>query len=152
MGRYINSLKSIVIVLTVFLCSCNFSGSMKYENEEIEKERAAEVTGLFFSCFQQHDYQKCTSLFGSGFFKVTSEKELLKILKDIDASYGELEDLKLIDWKTNRIVGSGAKSEYLLTYEVDYKSLKSLQQFSLVKEENQIKIFGYDFKKMPADN
>ncbi|WP_379784860.1 hypothetical protein [Flavobacterium psychroterrae] len=108
MKRYI-----YVFIFFNLLLSCNFNGNVSYENEEMEKENAQSVIGTFYMYSSKNDLDKAMSLFSDSFYKITNKKDLKDFLVSKNIKLGVFKDYSLRSWKTNRVIGTNPKTEYL---------------------------------------
>lgn len=134
---------SIIVIVVSFLCvECSFNST--YVDEASEKIKAEKITEKLYSYISKKDYKNAEKLFSESFFKVTNRQMLNDIFIKTNSDLGEYKTKKLIDWKTKRIVGNSPSSEYLLIYDVSYKSFKAKETINLLKEGQEIKIIGYN--------
>lgn len=134
---------SIIVIVVSFLCvECSFNGT--YVDEASEKIKAEKITEKLYRSIDKKDYKNAEKLFSESFFKVTNRQMLNDIFIKTNSDLGKYKTKKLIDWKTKRIVGDNPSSEYLLVYDVSYKSFKAKETIHLLKEGQEIKIIGYN--------
>lgn len=134
--------------LIIFLLSaCNFNANMSYENEETEKENAESIIAMFYLHIGRNDFDNVFDLFSDSFYKVSSKNNLKEFLIDKRNKLGDFKDYTLKDWKTHRVKGTNAITEYLLIYKVKYSNNEVIEKITLIKENNDIKICGYDVGK-----
>lgn len=140
------NMKKIIasFILVLLFSSCNFSGNVTFSNEEVEKENAESVVGQFFMAVSRLDFESALPLFSDSFFKNISREEMLINFKEANEKLGNFETFKLVDWKTLRVKGSDAKTEYLLVYDVKYSNFEAREVFSMIKEGEKVKIFSYN--------
>lgn len=127
----------------VLFASCNFSGNVSFSDEEQEKENAEAVAAQYFMAISRSDYVRALPLFSDDFFKFTNKKETIALFEKTAIALGKFETYKLADWETLRVKGTNARTEYLLVYDVKYSNFDAQEIFSMVKEGENVKIFGY---------
>jgi len=130
-------------IFIIFFASCNFSGNVSFSDEEQEKANAETVAAQYFMAVSRSDYASALPLFSDDFFKFTNKKETIALFEKTAIALGKFETYKLADWKTLRVKGTNAKTEYLLVYDVKYSNFDAQEIFSMVKEGEEIKIFSY---------
>jgi hypothetical protein len=134
----------LVLFLSFGFLSCNFSGNITYENEVSEKEDAESVTAMFYLFLSRDDFENTIGSISNSFYKVSSKEDLLYFLKSKREKLGAFKDYDLIEWKTSRVEGTDKKNLYLLTYRVKYEKEETIETIKLIKENNEIKIYGYN--------
>lgn len=128
----------------ITLISCNFNEIKK--NKEEDKNEAEKVTKLFFSEVKENNKENIYKLFSNKFFEVTNKQELDKIIETANTETGSIKNYTLLGWETTILKGTNPKADYLLTYYVKRRNLNTLETFSMQKENNEIKIIGYNIK------
>jgi len=98
----------------------------------------------FYDLIKKGDYAKTYVLFSDKFFAVTDTSKLNNLLKAIDDKLGSIENTQLEKWETQVITGTDENSTYALQYVVKHKKFESKEFFTMVKEDGQIKIIGYN--------
>ncbi|HRB70957.1 MAG: hypothetical protein E2604_02210 [Flavobacterium sp.] len=134
----------VILLLGSFLSSCNFNANVKKENDVQDKEEAESTAGLFYLYMTNKTYDSIPKLMSNEFYKLVSEAELKTYLINKERKLGEFKDFTLKDWKTTRTSGTNSKTEYLLIYDVTYSNAHAEESISLVKENEKVKIFGYN--------
>ncbi len=134
----------VILLLGSFLSSCNFNANVKKENDVQDKEAAESTAGLFYLYTTNKTYDSIPKLMSNEFYKLVSEAELKTYLINKERKLGEFKDFTLKDWKTTRTSGTDSKTEYLLIYDVTYSNAHAEESISLVKENEKVKIFGYN--------
>lgn len=137
-----SSIKIIVSFFLFMLWGCNINGT--YLNEESEKKDAEKITEKFYVLNGLKKNDKLETLFSDEFFKVSSSEDLQRILQMTNTRLGGFKSKKLVDWKTIRVTGSKASTEYFLTYDVLYDKFSAKENFRLMKEGDEIKILSYN--------
>jgi hypothetical protein len=137
----------VLFFMSVLLNSCNFNANASYENEKVEKEKAESVIGLLYLYTSMNSFDEVIHLFSDSFFKVSSKEKLKQFLEEKKQTLGDFKDYSLVNWKTNRVTGTNPKTEYLMVYEVKYTNYNATETISLVKENQEIKIIGYNVNK-----
>lgn len=135
----------VTAVLSIsVLASCNFSANVKNDNELQDKQDAESIAGKLYLYTSRKEYESIIKLMSNDFYKVVSKDEFLKFLESKEKKLGEYKDFTLLDWKTTNLTGTDSKTEYLLTYKVVYSNHKAEEKISMVKENNKVKILGYN--------
>ena len=136
-------MKKIVVMISLLIInvSCAFNGS--YENEESEKKDAEKVADDFYEHIKNKEYTFVAPLFSEQFFKVVSKQQLLDIILKTNNVLGNYKSKKIINWKTQRVVGSNPSNLYILIYEVEYEKYKATETMKLIKNGNRIEIYNY---------
>ncbi|WP_295230615.1 hypothetical protein [uncultured Chryseobacterium sp.] len=131
-----------VLFLFLFL-SCDFIKTYR-ENVTSDKEDAEKVTEKFYALLKQNKKEEIFKLFNNEFYRATSKKDLDQIITWA-IEEGKISSKHiLVDWKTHVEKGTNAKSEYLLTYNVQRGKIKTEEIFTLTKDQDDnIKIKGY---------
>ncbi|OYQ50370.1 hypothetical protein CHU92_00125 [Flavobacterium cyanobacteriorum] len=133
--------KGVLLVIIFLLSGCNLNAT--FTNEEHEKNEAEKVVNNFYALLYLKDYKITDKLFSNHFFEKVNKDQFQRILENNQEKLGDILSNNLIDWKTFRVEGTNAKSEYVLIYEVVYTKFKTIEKIEMVKEENVIKIIGY---------
>jgi len=131
-----------LIISVLFITACNFNST--YLNEESEKEQAEKVISQFHSEIVKKKFDDAETLFSKEFVKTTGSKKLLSVFLRTDSILGNFNSSKLVDWKTQRVVGSNPSTHYLLVFESKYKKFNAIETFSLIRENDTVKILGYN--------
>lgn len=140
--------KFLMLIFTLTLLnSCNFNINANYENEKTEKENAESVISLFYLYTSRNSFDESINLFSDSFFKISSREKLKNFLEEKKKTLGDFKDYSLVYWKTNRITGANPKTEYLMVYEVKYTNYNATEAISLIKEDEKVKIIGYNVNK-----
>ena len=132
----------ILLFISLFLLSCNYNSY--YTDREIDREEAERVTVKFFYLLRDSKHKETHSLFSKRFLKVTNTSKVDEIFNTSDTKLGKIENHTLETWHTNIVEGSNPKSEYLLVYNVKRSKFDSKETFRLEKENDTIKILGYN--------
>lgn len=135
------------VLFTSILLGCNLNTNLNYENEVSEKEDAESVVSKLYWYTNNNELTKIPDLFGKSFYKTSDVTGLLNFLNDKKNTFGNFKGYNLISWKTNRTEGSNPISQYLLIYSVKYSNGETVEEISLIKEDNQIMISGYRVNK-----
>jgi len=131
-----------VLFLFLFL-SCDFIKTYR-ENVTSDKEDAEKVTEKFYLLLKQNKKEEIFKLFNNEFYRATSKKDLDQIITWAIEEGKISSKHVLVDWKTHVEKGTNAKSEYLLTYNVQRGKIKTEEIFTLTKgQDDNIKIKGY---------
>ncbi|TAE62270.1 MAG: hypothetical protein EAY77_07775 [Flavobacteriia bacterium] len=133
-----------VVLFISFLTSCNFSANVKYENRLQDKDDAESIAGELYLYTSRKDYESILKLVSDDFYKISSKGKFLEFLKAKDEKLGKYKDFTLINWKTTTKKGTDSKTEYLLIYKVKYSKYVSEEKISMIKENNEVKILGYN--------
>lgn len=134
----------IFLLFASVLSSCNFSANVKKENDVVDKEAAESTVGLFYLYTTNKKYDSIPNLMSNEFYKLVSKEELNTYLLNKEKKLGDFKDFTLKDWKTTRTSGTDSKTEYLLIYDVTYSNAHAEESISLVKENEKVRIFGYN--------
>ncbi|WP_312902856.1 hypothetical protein [Chryseobacterium taichungense] len=135
--------KCILILVVLFLTSCNFNKT--YHNREEDKKEAEKITGKFYALIKENNTQEAFKLIGNKFFETTNKKQLNQMIDDINAECGDkISNTQLTIWETFVSVGTNPKSQYVLSYKVERNIQNTQEKFTLEKEDDSIKIVGYD--------
>ncbi|MDQ1097532.1 MULTISPECIES: hypothetical protein [Chryseobacterium] len=136
-------MKIYSILFLFFFLSCDFVKTYR-ENVTSDKEDAEKVTEKFYTFLKQNKKEEIFKLFNNEFYRATSKKDLDQIITWAIEEGKISSKHVLIDWKTHVEKGTDAKSEYLLTYNVQRGKIKTEEIFTLTKDQDDnIKIKGY---------
>lgn len=140
--------KYILILVVLFLTSCNFNKT--YRNREEDKKDAEKITKNYYQLIKGSSRQKAFKLFGEKFFdkkygKINNKEQLNQMIDDINAECGDkISNIQLTIWETFVSVGTNPKSQYVLSYKVERNIQNTQEKFTLEKNNDSIKIVGYD--------
>ncbi|UUC44810.1 hypothetical protein [Flavobacterium cerinum] len=134
----------IFIFIVVVLNSCNFNANIKKENNIRDKEAAESVVGFLYLYTAKKEFDSIPKLMSQDFYKLVAREDLKSYLISKKEKLGDFKDFTLKDWKTTETSGTNPKTEYLLIYDVTYSNGHAEESISLVKENNKVKIFGYN--------
>jgi len=135
--------KYILILITLFLISCNFNKT--YRNREEDKKEAEKITEKYYALIKENNRQEAFKLIGNKFFETTNKKQLNQMIDDINAECGDkISETQLTNWETFVSVGTNAKSQYVLLYKVKRNVQNTQEKITLEKDDDSIKIVGYD--------
>ena len=141
-----------VFMFCFIFFGCNFNANVTYENEKAEKENAESIAGMFYLYISRNEFDSVLDLFSGSFYEVSSKSDLKEFLIDKRKKLGDFKDYTLKNWKTRRVEGTNAVTEYLLTYQVKYSKNQVIEKVTLIKEKDKIKICGYDVSKPVKTN
>lgn len=136
--------KFIIIIFISFLTACNFSANVKNENSLQDKNDAESIAGKLYLYTSRKNYESILKLLSRDFYNVASKEQFLEFLKAKEEKLGEYKEFTLLDWKTTNNKGTNSKTEYILLYKVVYSKYQSEEKISLIKENNEVKILGYN--------
>ncbi|WP_213280347.1 hypothetical protein [Chryseobacterium indologenes] len=137
--------KYILILISLFLISCNFNKT--YRNREEDKQYAGKITEKFYSLLKKDNREEAFKLFGNKFFKITNKEQLKQMLDMINKDCGNsIDTIELTTWETFVSVGTNPKSDYVLLYKVNRNIKNTQEKITLQKNNDSIKIVGYDVK------
>jgi len=131
-----------LLLLVFSLTSCNFNST--YINREEDKKDAEKVSDQFYTLLEQKDFNKLSPLLSNQFKAVTSTKKLNEYLTGTVSKLGEIKSKKLDHWETKVIKGSNSSAKYVLYYLVERTKFQAKETVTLVAENDQIKILGYN--------
>lgn len=136
-------MKNFQLLLSVLiLASCSFNQT--FSNRESDKDDAQKITQKFYwELLYGSNQDKIYYLFSDNFFEITSRDKLDELIMYAQQESGVIKEYNLKHWETLVIKGSNNKSQYLLIYDVVRESGKTQETFSMLKEDEIIKIIGY---------
>lgn len=126
------------------LNSCNFNANIKKENNIRDKQAAESVVGFLYLYTANKQFDSIPKLMSKDFYKLVTKEELHSYLVNKEEKLGDFKDFTLKDWKTTETSGTDPKTEYILIYDVTYSNGQAEESISLVKENEKVKIFGYN--------
>jgi len=142
--------KILLFVTLTLLVSCSFNQT--FSNRESDRDDAEKISKKFYwELLQGTNKDKIYELFSDKFFEVTNKDQLDKLISDSQQEYGVIKENNLEHWETLVVKGSNSKSEYLLTYNVTRESGTTKETFSMLKEDENIKIVGYHINYILPD-
>jgi len=133
---------TLIVLLFISLSGCNFSST--YLNREEDKNDAEKIATKLYSCLEKKDYNELHKLISKRFWETTSATKLDDFLRTIDVKLGSIKSKNLDHWETKVIVGSKPSSTYILYYLVKREKFVARETVTLTKENNEIKILGYN--------
>lgn len=144
-------MKKILLFITLMLLiSCSFNQT--FSNRESDRDDAEKISKkIYWELLQGTNKDKIYELFSDKFFEVTNKDQLDKLISDSQQEYGVIKEYNLEHWETLVVKGSNSKSEYLLTYNVTRESGNTKETFSMLKEDENIKIVGYHINYILPD-
>lgn len=143
--------KILLFVTLTLLVNCSFNQT--FSNRESDRDDAEKISKKFYwELLQGTNKDKIYELFSDKFFEVTSKDQLDKLISDSQQEYGIIKENNLEHWETLVVKGSNSKSEYLLTYNVTREYGTTKETFSMLKEDENIKIVGYHINYILPDN
>lgn len=140
-------MRKLLVIMVLFisiLTSCNFSVNVKNDNKLEDKQDAESVVGQLYLYTARKEYDSILKLMSKDFYKVASKEKFLEFLKAKERKLGKYKDFTLKNWKTTSKKGADSKTEYILIYKVVYSNHESEEKISMVKENNEVKILGYN--------
>ncbi|WP_370899832.1 hypothetical protein [Chryseobacterium gossypii] len=132
------------IILFFFIISCNFNSINK--NREEDKKDAEKITHQFYDLIKENNKEEATKLVSTNLFKVTPKDKFNQILDISSVECGVIKKYSLIHWETIVIKGNNPRSEYILVYSVKRTNKNTKEKFTLRKENDSIKILGYNIE------
>ncbi|MBP2619398.1 hypothetical protein [Chryseobacterium jejuense] len=136
--------KYILIFITFFLISCNFNSTS--QNREEDKKEAEKITERFYYFIKKNDKENAIELISKNLFKVTPKEKFSQILGSCSSECGEIKSYSLNHWETFVVKGTNPRSEYVLVYDVNRTIKNTKEKFTLKKENDSIKILGYNIE------
>ncbi|PWS30810.1 hypothetical protein [Pedobacter paludis] len=134
---------SLALLSLLFaLSSCNFNST--YLNREEDKNEAQKVADSFYKLLQKNEFQKINPFLSEQFKAVTSSEKLNDYLRGALNKLGEIKSEKLDHWESKIVKGTNPSAIYVLYYIVERTKYNSKETVTLVGENNQIKIQGYN--------
>jgi len=134
---------SLALLSLLFaLSSCNFNST--YLNREEDKNEAQKVADSFYKLLQKNEFQKINPFLSEQFKAVTSSEKLNDYLRGALNKLGEIKSEKLDHWESKIVKGTNPSAIYVLYYIVERTKYQSKETVTLVGENNQIKIQGYN--------
>lgn len=124
------------------LSSCNFNST--YLNREEDKKEAEKVAGDFYKLLQKNEFQKINPFLSTQFKAVTSPEKLNDYLTGALNKLGAIKSEKLDHWESKIVKGTNPSAIYVLYYIVERTKYQSKETVTLIGENNQIKIQGYN--------
>ncbi|MCS3529066.1 hypothetical protein [Chryseobacterium sp. JUb7] len=135
--------KYVLILISFLFLGCNFDKT--YHNREGDKQDAQKITKKFYSLLKKNNREEAFKLIDNNFFETTNKKQLNQMIDDINAECGDkISDTQLTIWETFVSVGTQPKSQYVLSYKVKRNIQNTQEKFTLEKNDDSIKIVGYD--------
>lgn len=138
--------KICLILISFILISCSFDRT--FSNRESDKEEAEKITKKFYWELEHgSNLDNLHNLFSEKFFEVTKKEKLDELNITVQNEMGIVEDYNLQRWETLVVKGTNEKSTYLLVYKVKRQNGETVETFSLLKENEVIKIVGYNVNR-----
>lgn len=134
----------LIIIFFIFTIGCNFNSINK--NREKDKQDAEKVVQGFYAFIKENNKETAYKLISKSLFKVTSKEKLNQILNISSVECGKIKNDSLIYWETVVIKGTNPRSEYILIYNVKRTIKNTKEKFTLKKENDSIKIVGYNIE------
>ncbi|NUY80569.1 hypothetical protein HUK80_06660 [Flavobacterium sp. MAH-1] len=129
------------LFLLILLSACQFNST--YSNREEDKAEAEAVVEDFYAALRTKDYEKTVPFLSESFLEVSNKADLFQFYAKNDEVLGEIENYTLRDWKSNVVMGTNPRSEYLLVYDVKRPNYDSEEIFTLTKIDDKVQILGY---------
>lgn len=144
-------MKKILLLITLtLLVSCSFNQT--FSNRVSDKNDAEKISKKFYwESLHGTNKDKIYELFSEKFFEITNKNQLDKLISNAQQEYGVIKEYNLQHWETLVVKGSNSKSQYLLTYSVIRESGTTKETFSMLKENENIKIVGYHINYILSD-
>jgi hypothetical protein len=138
-----NSIKTAFgILMLVLFTSCNFSST--YLNREEDKNDAEKVSTKLYTFLENKDYKQLHKLISKRFWETTNPAKLDEFLQAVNNRLGMVKHKNLDHWETKVIIGSKPSSTYVLYYLVQREKFVAQETVTLTKENDEIKILGYN--------
>jgi len=132
-----------LIGIFLLLNSCHFNN--QYLDREQDKNEAENVSNVFYTALINDKINKSAfDLFSNKFWKTTDKDTFKTRLVNVQEKLGKLKEVKLDHWNTKVIEGSNPTAKYELYYLNTYEKYKAKETITLEKENNDIKIIGYN--------
>lgn len=129
------------MLVAATVISCNLNATYHGQNED--KKDAEDIANALYGHIIDSNYVEAHKLFSKKFFEATPKDSLNKIFLMTRKHLGSFKNNKLIDWKTQHVVGTDPKTEYVVAYEVEYSNHIAMETISMLKEKDSVKIIGY---------
>ena len=124
--KYINL---IFLVCLVLFTECG--------REDVSK--GGVIVDTFYIKTEQENYKGVDSLMSFRFYQITPYKNFIKILSEKNKKFGKIQKKPLEKYK---IIKSAIDTIHL-GYNVTYKNTNTKESFTLIKEDNDYKIYKY---------
>lgn len=144
MKKYAKNLVRLYFYIVLgLLTSCHFNS--QYLDRDEDKNEAEKVSNIFYEDLKNDTIKETTiKLFSDKFWSLENSDSFKIVIKKTQEKLGRLREVKLDHWKTKVVTGSNPSSEYVLFYLNKYEKYNAKEKVSLVKENDTIKIIGYD--------
>lgn len=129
-----------LIGISTILIGCN----IRHDNHIIDKIEAEEIANQFYYHLQMEDFKSAEKLFSEKAFETNTREDLLNYFKATIYTHGNLSNFVLDYWDTSVIDGKDSRGQYILYYYVTRYPKHTFEKLFLIKENDSIKIVGYE--------
>jgi len=133
---------TFLLLISTLLAGCN----IRYDNNIIDKLEAEETANKLYYHLQMEDFESAEKLFSEKTFEEASREDLHNYFKATIHTFGNLTNFELDFWETSVTDGKNPSGNYILCYYVSRQPKHTFEKLFLIKEENEIKILGYEIK------
>lgn len=132
-------------ILPLFIFSL-LTSCIAHSNNEIDKKEAEKIANKFYY-YQETGFMKgIYELLSKEFQTEDKLKEWDNLIVGTYYDYGKVRNFELDHWSTFTADGVVERGEYLLQYYVTREPKHTFENIYLVKENDSIKIAGYEVK------
>lgn len=118
-----------LLVITFTGCQLTTSSS----NLENDKANAEMVADKLYEHIAKGNYAAADTLFAKEFFSVTPKDSLHLIFSRTKEMLGDYKMRNLKDWSTQNVSGAANRTDYLLTYDIEYTRYKAVETLGMAK-------------------
>jgi hypothetical protein len=125
------TLKKIILALivTTIISSC--------ADNKLQISEGKKCVNQYLEAIKQKDFEKAIS-----FFSNETNENRIDELKKLDDVFGDITNVQLID----SVETSGEEANIKLTYKITHTKLQSKENFIIIKDEGEYKIFSHQVR------
>lgn len=125
------TLKKIILslVIATFISSC--------VDNKLQISEGKKCVNQYLEAIKQKDFEKAIS-----FFNDKTNENRIDELKKLDDVFGDITNVQLID----SVETSGEEANIKLTYKITHTKLQSKENFIIIKDEGEYKIFSHQVR------
>lgn len=121
--------------------SCSFNSTSL--NSDADKTAADKIAVTFYEAVRENALEKTYPVLSKDFFLYTTKPEYEIMMGNFNRITGNLMNYELEKWDSKVVSGTDPSGSYHLQYKVYYDKDTTTETFNLIKEEDGIKIIGY---------
>ena len=131
-----------LMLLALLFTSCKFN--VTDTNDQFDMMAAQKITDRFYAATFTKNITGIDTLFSEELYKETPKDSVLKMFTNKNSEFGDLITWNLKEWKTQDVMGTDSRIEYLFIYDAEYTNIKTIETFYMRNENNKIRILKYD--------